>query len=102
MVPLPLTEGHRLTVFDSSVLTKIFGSKTDQVTRDWKKLHDEEVPDLFPSPNIGNMGWAGNVERMGDRRGVHRLSAGNRERKRPLGRSWRRRDDNIKMDFKEI
>jgi hypothetical protein len=39
------------------------------VTRDWKKLHDEELPDLYSSPNIGNMRWAGNVERIGDRKG---------------------------------
>jgi hypothetical protein len=72
------------------------------VTRDWKKLHDEELPDLYSSPNIGNMRWAGNVERMGDRRGAHRFSAENHKRKRPLGKPWRRRENNIKIDVKEI
>jgi len=72
------------------------------VTRDWKKLNDEKLPDLYSPLSIGNMRWVGNVERMGDRRGTHRFSAGNHERKRPLGKSWRRREDNIKIDFKEI
>jgi len=48
------------------------------------------------------MRWAGNVERMEDRRGTHRFSEGNHERKRPLGKPWRRREDNIKIDYKEI
>lgn len=50
------------------------------MTGDWKKLNDEELPDLYSSPSIGNMRWAGNVERMGDRRGTYRFSAGNHER----------------------
>ena len=63
----------------------------DEVTEEWRKLHNEELNDLYCSPNIVRviksiiMGWAGNVARMGDWRGVYRVLVGKPEKKRPLG-----------------
>jgi hypothetical protein len=73
---LALREEHRLRVFDKRVQRKIFGSKGDEVTWEWRKLHYEELNDLYCPPNIvrviksRRMRWAGNVARMGERRGV--------------------------------
>jgi len=71
-----LREAHRLRVFENRVLRRIFGAKKDEVTRGWRKLHNEELNDLYSSPNIvrviksRRMRWAGNVTRMrgGERR----------------------------------
>jgi hypothetical protein len=85
-----------------------FGPKRDEVTGEWRKLHNEELNDLYSLPNImravksRRMRWAGHVARMGEGRGVHRVLVGKPERKRPLGRPRRRWDDNIKMDFQEV
>jgi hypothetical protein len=74
----------------------------------WRKLHNEELNDLYSLPNIvrvvksRRMGWAGHVARMGEDRGVHRVSVGKPEGKRPLGRPRRRWEDNIKMDRQEV
>jgi hypothetical protein len=79
-------------VFENSVLGGILGPKRDEVTGEWRKLHNEERNDLYCSPNIvrmiksRRMGWAGHVARMGDMRGVYRVLVGKPERKRPLGR----------------
>ena len=68
---LTLTEERRLRVFEDRVLTRIFGPKRDEVTREWRKLHNEELNDLYSSPNIfraiksRRIRWAGHVERMG-------------------------------------
>ena len=74
-------------MFASRVLRRIFGPKRDEVTGEWRKLHNEELNDLFSSPNIvrviksRRMRWAGYVARMGERRGVYRVWWGNlRER----------------------
>ena len=64
-----------LKVFENRVLRKIFGPKRDEVTGEWRTLHNEELNDLYSSPNIvqviksRRMGWAGHVARMGERRG---------------------------------
>ena len=75
---MTLREEHRLRVFENKVLRRIFGPKRDGVTGEWRKLHNEELNDLYCSPNImrviksRRMRWAGNVARMGERRGVYR------------------------------
>ena len=85
----------------------IFGLKRDEVTGERKKLHNEELKDLYCSPNIvraikSRMRWAEHVAHMGKRRGVHGVLAGKPEGKRPLGRPRRRWEDNIKMDLREV
>jgi hypothetical protein len=66
-------------VFESRVLRRIFGPKRDEVTEEWRKLHNEELNDLYSSPNtfrvikMRRMRWAGRVTRMGNRRGVYRV-----------------------------
>jgi hypothetical protein len=90
-------------VFENRVLRRIFGPKSDEVTREWRKLHNEELNDLYSSPNIfrmiksRKMGWAGYVAGMGKRRGVYRVWVGKPKGKRPLGRPSLRWEDNIKM-----
>jgi len=94
-----------LRVFENRVLRGIFGPKWDEVTGEWRKLHNEELNDLYCSPNIvrvitsRRMRWARHVARMGERRGVYRVLMGKPEGKRPLGRSSRRWEDNIKMNL---
>jgi len=89
-------------------LRRIFGAKRDEVTREWRKLQNEELNDLYCSPNIARvikssrMRWAGHVARMGERRGVYRVLVGKPEGKRPLGRPRRRWEDNIKMNLQEV
>ena len=85
-----------------------FGPKRDEVTGEWRKLHNEELNDLYSLPNIvrvvksRRMRWAEDVARMGEDRGVHRVLVGKPEGKRPLGRPRRRWEDNIKMDLQEV
>ena len=82
---LTLREERRLRVFENRVLRKIFGPKRDEVTREWRKLHNEELNDLYSSPNIVRviklriMIWAGHVARVGERRGVYRVLVGKPE-----------------------
>jgi hypothetical protein len=95
-------------VFENRVLRKVFGPKRDEVTGEWRKLHNEEQNDLYSLPNVvrvvksRRMRWAGYVARMGEDRGVHRLLVGKPEEKRPLGRPRRRWENNIKMDLQEV
>jgi hypothetical protein len=99
---LTLREEHRLGVFEKRVLRRIFRPKGDEVMRGWRKLHNEELRDLYSSPSIirimkaRRMRWAGHVARMG------RLLVGKLERRRPLGRPRRRWLDNIRMDLGEV
>jgi hypothetical protein len=93
---LTLREEHRLRVFANRVLRRIFGLKRDEVTGEGRKLHNEELRDLYSSPNIiriiksRRMRWAGHVARMGEKRNAYRLLMGKPEGKRPLGRPRRR------------
>jgi hypothetical protein len=102
------SNGELLRVFENRVLRKIFGPKRDRVTGGWRKLHNEELRDLYSSPSIikitksKRMRWAGYVARMGEKKNVYRLLVGNPEGKRPLGRPRRRCIDNIKMVLLEI
>jgi hypothetical protein len=95
-------------VFENRVLRRVFGPKRDKVTGEWRKLHNDELSDLYSLPNIlrvvksGRMRWAGHVARMGEGRGVHRVLVGKPEGKRPLGRPRRRWEDNIKMNLQEV
>jgi len=81
-----------LRVFENRVLRKIFGTKRDEVTGEWRKLHNEELNDLYPSSNVirviksRRMRWTGRVARIVERRGVYRVLMGNPEGKRPLVR----------------
>jgi hypothetical protein len=90
------------------VLRRIFGPKRDDVTEDWRKLHNEGLHNLYSSPNIimliksRRMRWAGHVARMGETRNAYRILVGRPEGKRPLGTPRRRWVDNIKMEFGEI
>ena len=89
-------------------IRRIFGPKRDEVTGEWRKLHNEEHNDLYCSPNIveviksRRMRWAGHMAHMGEGRGVYRVLVGKPEGKRPLGRPRRRWEDNIKMDLQEV
>jgi hypothetical protein len=82
--------------------------KRDETREEWRKLHNEELNDLYSLPNIvrvvksKRMGWAGQVARMGEERSVHRVLMGKPEGKRPLGRPRSRWEDNIKMDLQEV
>ena len=99
-------EERRLRVFENRVLRRVFGAKRDEVTGDWRKLHNEELSDLYFLPNIVRVvkwrRWAGHVARMGEGRGMYRVLVGKPEGKRPLGRPRRRWEDNIKMDLQEV
>ena len=90
-------------MFENRVLRTVFGPKMDKVTREWRKLNNEELSDLYSSPNIvqfikvRRMRWAGNAERMGERGGVYRVLVGKPEGKRPLGRPRQGWEDNIRI-----
>jgi hypothetical protein len=105
---LALREERRLRVFENRVLRKVFGPKRDEVTGEWRKLHNEELNDLYSLPNIVRVvksrrtRWGGDVARMGEERGVHRVLVGKPEGKRPLGRPRRRWEDNLKVDVEEV
>ena len=102
---LMLKEERRLMVFENRVLRRIFGPKRDEVTRDWKKLHNEELNDLNSSSNIcrviksRRMRLAGHLARIGQRRGLYGVLVGKPEGKRSLGRPRCRYEDNIKIDL---
>jgi hypothetical protein len=81
-----------LRVFQSRVLRRVFGPKRDEVTEEWRKLHNDELSDLYSLPNIvrvvksRRMRWTGHVARMVEGRGVHRVLVGKPEGRRTLGR----------------
>ena len=105
---LTLRKEHRLRVFENRVLRRIFGPKRDGVRGEWRKLHNEELNDLYSSHNIvrliksRRMRWAGHVARMAEGRGVHKVLVGKPDGKRPFGRRRRIWKDNIKMDLQEV
>ena len=87
---------YRLSVFENRVLRGIFGPKRYGVTGEWRKLHNEELNDLYSSPNIvrliksRRMRWAGHMTSMEEGRGVYKVLVGKPDGKRPLGRPRRR------------
>ena len=95
-------------MFENMVLWGIFGPRRDEVTGEWRRLHNEEINDLYSSPNSvrviksRRMRWDGHVARMGEERGAYRVLVEKPEGKRPLGRSRRRWVDNIRMDLQEM
>jgi hypothetical protein len=99
---------HRLRVFKNGVLRKIFGPKMDEVTGEWRRLHNEGDFDLYTSPNIiqvmksRRVRWVGHVAHLGDRRGAYRVLVGRPEGKRPLGRPRHGWEYHIKMDLHEV
>ena len=99
---------HRLRLFENRVLRRIFGRKRDEVTGEWRKLHNEELNDLYSSPSIvrvmqsRRMRWVRHVARMVARRGAYRVLAWKPEGKRLLGRPRRRWNDDIKIDLQEV
>jgi len=88
---LTLREERKLRVFENMVLRRIFGPRRDEVTGEWRRLHNEELNDLYSPPNIvcviksRRMRWAGHVAHMGKEKGVYRVLVGKQEGKRPLG-----------------
>jgi hypothetical protein len=105
---LTLREEHRLEVFENRVLWRIFGPKRDEVTGEWRKLHNEELHELYSSPSIiriikaRKMRWAWHVARMGEKRNAYRLLVRKPEGRRPLERPRRRWLDYIRMDVVEV
>ena len=95
-------------MFENMVLRKIFGPRRDEVTGEWRRLHNEELNDLYCSPNIvrviksRRMRRVEHVARMGEERGVYRVLVGKPEGRRPLGRPRLRWVDNIRMDLQEM
>jgi len=87
-----LKEERKLRVFENLVLRRIFGPRTDEVTEEWRRLHNEQLNDLYSSPNIvqviksRRMKWAGHVACMGEERRAYRVLLGKPEGKRPLGK----------------
>jgi hypothetical protein len=99
---------YRLRVYENRVLRRIFEPIRDEVTAERRRLHNEELNDLYSSPNIirviksRRMWWAGHVARMGEGKGAYRILVGRPKRRRPLGRPRCRWEDNIKMDLQEV
>jgi len=104
---LTLREKRKLRVFENMVLRRIFRPRRDEVTGEWRRLHNEELSDLYSSPNIvrviksRRIKWAGHVARMAEERGAYRVLVGKQEGKRPLGRP-RRRWVGIRMDLQGV
>ena len=93
---------------ENGVLRRILRPERDEVTREWRKVHNEELNDLCSSPSIvrviksRRIRWAGHVARMGERGDVYRFLVRKPGSKRPLGRPRRKWEDNIKMDLQEV
>jgi hypothetical protein len=93
-------------VFENRVLRRIFGPKRDEVTGEWRKLHNEELNYLYSTSNLVRViniekRWAGYVARMGEGRGMYRVLVGKPDRTRPLERPRRRWEDNIRRIFRK-
>jgi hypothetical protein len=106
--------GLEHSVFSSTIqkqnraLRRIFGPKKDELTGEWRRLHNEELRDLYSSPSIiriiksRRMRWAGHVALMGEKSNAYKLRVGKPDEKRQLGRPRRRWVDNIRMDLGEV
>jgi hypothetical protein len=96
-----------MRVFENRVLRGIFGPKRDDVMGEWRKLHNEELHNLYPSLDIirqirsRQMRWAGHMAHMGEERKVYKVLVGKPEGKRPLERPRHRWEDGIRIDHRE-
>jgi hypothetical protein len=103
-----LREEHRLRVFENRVLRRIYGSKRDEVTGEWRKLHSGELHNLYSSSYIirqirsRRMRWVGHVACLRGERKVHEVLVGTPKGRRPLGRLRHRWEYGIKMDLRAI
>jgi len=103
-----LREERKLRVFENMVLRRIFRPRREEVMGEWRRLRNEELNDLYSSPNIvrviksRRMRWAGHVARVGEERGVYRVLVGKPDGKRPLGRPRLRWVYNIRTDLQEV
>ena len=103
-----MLEERKLRVFENMVLRRIFGPRRDEVMGEWRRLHNEELNDLYSSPIIvrviksRRMRWVGHVAHMGDERGVNGLLLVKPKGRRPLGRPRHRWVDNIRMDLQDV
>jgi len=103
-----LREERKLRVFENMVLRRIFGPRRDEVTGEWRRLHNEELNDLYSSSNMvwviksRRMRLAGHMGPMGEEREVYRVLVGKLEGKRPLGRLRHRWVGNIRTDLLEV
>jgi len=103
-----LADEHKLRVFESKVLRKIYGPKRDEMTGEWRRLHNEEQQGLYDSPDVvkimksRRLRWAGHVARMGKKRRLYSILVGRPDGRRPLGRPIHRREDNIRRDLREV
>jgi hypothetical protein len=94
-------------VFENRVLRRIFGPKRDELTGEWRKLHNEELHNSYSSPDIikqvksRRMRWVGHVARMGEEMNVYRVLMGKPKGKRPLGRQRHRWENGIRVDLRE-
>jgi hypothetical protein len=95
-------------VFENRMLRRIFGPRRGEVTGGWRKLHNEDLRDLYSSSSViriiksSRMRWESHVARMWKKRIAYRSLVGKAEAKRPLGRPSRGWVDNIKMDLLDI
>jgi len=102
-----LRKERKLKVFENMVL-RIFGPRRDEVTREWRRLHNEDVNNLYSSPNIlrviksRRMRWAGHVARMGEEKSVYRILVEKPGGKSSLGIPRRRWVNSIRMDLQEV
>jgi hypothetical protein len=104
---LTLREERRPRVSDLRVLRRIFRSKRDELTGEWRRLLNEELNYLYCLRNVRviksiRMRWAGNMARMGEGRDLYRFSVAKPDGQRPLGRTRRRWEENIKMYIQEV
>jgi len=105
---LTLREECRLRVFENRMLRRIFGPKRDEVKGEWRKLHNEELNDLYSSPNIisviktRRIRWVGHALCMGESRVVYGVLVGKPQGKKPLGRPRHRWEVNIKIDLQGV
>ena len=105
---MTLREERKLWVFETMVFRRIFEPTRNEVTGEWRRLHKEQLNDLYCSPNIvwvikwRRMRWAGHVARMGEERAVYRVLVGKPEVKRPLGRPRLKWVNNIRLALQEV